>query len=232
MVERVVAIIPARGGSKRIKNKNSLDFFGKPLIAHTIESCLHSKMFDSVIVSTDDQKIAEIAMSYGAEVPFLREEFADDKSTVSQATVYYVQELERKLHRTYDIVVQLMPNCPLRGPKEIKKALLHFKKLNSNFQISAFKFGFMNPWWACTLTNDSKPKKLFPKATTIRSQDLSPVYCPTGAIWIARKSLLIKEKTFYGKNHTFHIIDWKAAVDIDTYEDLELAKVVYKLLQL
>ena len=92
-----IAIIPARGGSKRIPKKNIIDFFGKPLIAHTIESAIKSNIFDRVIVSTDCKEIAKISLQYGAEVPFMREDKADDFSPISDATIYTLKRLKKRV---------------------------------------------------------------------------------------------------------------------------------------
>jgi CMP-N-acetylneuraminic acid synthetase len=227
---RAIAIIPARGGSKRIPYKNILDFMGKPMIAWTIEAALKSNVFDRVVVSTDDKKIAKIAIQAGAEVPFLREEANDDITPVSVATIAAVKQAQDYWSEEYDIVVQLMANCPIRGSKEIVQSVNHFNAVDSNFQITCFKFGFMNPWWAVKLDERLKPEFIFPEATKKRSQDLPDLYCPTGAIWIAKTNELIKSNTFYGNGYIFFPIDWKSAVDIDNYDDIELAKTAYQML--
>ena len=94
MVKEAIAIIPARGGSERIKKKNILDFFGKPLIAWTIEAAIKSELFQKVLVSTEDEEIAEISLELGAEVPFLRKDYADDFSEVSKATISSLNQAE------------------------------------------------------------------------------------------------------------------------------------------
>ncbi|MFT6910009.1 MAG: CMP-N-acetylneuraminic acid synthetase [Oleiphilaceae bacterium] len=222
-----IAIIPARGGSKRIPKKNVIDFFGKPMIAWTIEAALQSELFDKVIVSTDDLEIAEISKSFGAEVPFLRFEAEDDFSPVSDATLSCLIQAEKFWQSSFDTVVQLMPNCPIRNCQDIVYALKEFNSRESDFQISAFEFGWMNPWWAAEIDDNHEPKQVFPKAIKKRSQDLKKLYCPTGAIWIARSECLKQEKTFYGKRYVFSVMPWSSAVDIDDYSDLEMAKATY-----
>ncbi|MDB2625667.1 acylneuraminate cytidylyltransferase family protein [Flavobacteriaceae bacterium] len=224
---RIVAIIPARGGSKRIPKKNIIDFQGKPMIAWTIEAALESKVFSEVIVSTDDIEIANIAKKHGASVPFLRTKNNDDHSTVSDVIVHVIEELEED----YDSVVMLMANCPLRNSDDVKKAIDFFSEnKNSDFQLSSFKFGWMNPWWAHTIEKEHIGKPLLPKNdATIRSQDLKDLHCITGAIWIANVKEIMKSKTFYGKNYTLKPIDWKNAIDIDDYEDLEMANIIFQL---
>jgi CMP-N-acetylneuraminic acid synthetase len=227
---KTVAVIPARGGSKRIPGKNIMDFMGKPLIAWTIEAALRAGIFQRIVVSTDDEKIAAVATECGIDVPFLRGEASDDISPVSIATISALKQAGKFWNEEYDIVVQLMANCPLRGSGDIVEAYNNFIDNNFNFQLSAFKFGWMNPWWATRLDSSQKPEFIFPEALKKRSQDLEELYCPTGAIWIARVDKLLKETTFYGNEYRFFPLDWKAAVDIDNYEDVEFAEMIFALL--
>lgn len=224
-----VAIIPARGGSKRIPKKNIIDFIGKPMISYTIEAAIKSDCFDDVIVSTDDAEIADVSIKYGAEVPFLRDNYADDHSTISQATVHTLQKIKSELHKTYDCVVQLMANCPIRDSGDIIEACNYFDNNPHNYQISAFKFGWMNPWWAHKLKDNHTATPIFDDATrNKRSQDQPDLYCPTGAIWIANTNRLEISESFYGALYRFYPMDWKSAMDIDDYEDLEFAKFLMK----
>lgn len=226
---KTIAIIPARGGSKRIPHKNIIDFLGKPMIAWTIEAALESKLFDRVLVSTDSQEIADVAIRYGSEVPFLRAEYADDITPVSEATLSALIQSEKYWQESYDCVVQLMANCPLRCSESIVSSFNRFQKSTSHFSISAFKFGWMNPWWAARLDNENKPSLLFPEAIKSRSQDLDDLYCPTGATWIASVEELKESRSFYGKNHIFTTIPWVEAVDIDDEDDLMMAKAAASL---
>lgn len=229
MVTKSIAIIPARGGSKRIPRKNVINFFEKPMIAYTIEACINSKEFDKVIVSTDSSEIAEISKNYGAEVPFLRTENADDKTPVSEAVLFALNQAEEYYNEKYDYVGQLMANCPIRDDNDIKNAYDNFIKNGYDSQLTCFKFGFMNPWWAFKMNEDFSATKLIEQDINIRSQDLEDLYCPTGAIWIAKAGKLREYKSFYTGNQRYFEIDWKSAIDIDNYEDLELAKAVYLL---
>jgi len=218
-----IAIIPARGGSKRIPRKNILDFDGKPMIAWTIEAALESDCFDQVLVSTDSEEIAEISIKAGASAPFLRQENADDEAPSSLATISALKQAEEHWLMHFDLIAQLMPNCPLRNAAHISAAIQNFQILNISFQISCFRFGWMNPWWAVKLDAEMAPTRLFPKALNTRSQDLDDLYCPSGAIWIAGRDELIDAKTFYGPGHRFFPMDWIGAVDIDDMSDYEMA---------
>lgn len=231
MVDKVIAIIPARGNSKRLPNKNIIDFFGKPLISWTIEAAIECGCFAKILVSTDHEAIAKIARKSGAEVPFMREQAADDFSPVSLATIAALRQAEAYWQTSFSHVVQLMANCPLRTKQDIIESLTHFKNANAEFQISCYKHGWMNPWLAVKINENSKPIHLFPEVFTKRSQDLESLYGPTGAIWIAKTEAFYKANTFYGPNYIFKPIKWTSAIDIDDEDDLLMARAI-KLLQL
>lgn len=226
---RCVAIIPARGGSKRLPGKNVMDFGGRPMLAWSVEAALQSAAFDRVIVSTEDSDIAHIAVSAGAEVPFFRNEFYDDVTPVSTVTVAALDQIRRTLSEEYETVVQLMANCPLRHANDIKAALEAFGAAGAQFQISCVRFDWRNPWWAFKRDSTGAGEWLFKEAQRQRSQDLPPLFCPTGAIWIASASALERRGTFYGPGHRFEPIDWDSAVDIDDAQDLEFAKAVLQM---
>lgn len=222
-----IAIILARGGSKRLPRKNVLDFHGKPMIAWSIEATLQSGQYEHVLVSTDDPEIAEIARAFGAEVPFLRDSAADDVAPSSEATLAALLQAEQHWGKKFDAVSQLMANCPLRDADDITAAVQNFHSQGADGQICTFRFGWMNPWWAAKLDEKGSPDYLFPEARLARSQDLPPLYCPSGAIWISRASVLKSARTFYVPGHIFHSLSWISAMDIDDAEDLEMAKACF-----
>ncbi|NJO53467.1 MAG: acylneuraminate cytidylyltransferase family protein [Bacteroidales bacterium] len=226
---RAIAVIPARGGSKRLPRKNILPFGGRPMIAWTIDAALRSGLFDTVLVSTEDAEIAEIARAEGAEVPFLRTAFYDDTTPISAATILAVDQMRSWSNRNHDLVVQLMANCPLRGSDEIIRAITAFQASKADFQISCTRFGWLNPWWALQLDANGAGSWAFPDAARSRSQDLPPLYVPTGAIWIAHAGPLVAAGTFYGPGHRFEPMPWQSAVDIDDAEDLAFAETALRL---
>ena len=229
MVRKRIAIIPARGGSKRIPKKNIIEFCDKPMIAWTIEAALKSNLFDRILISTDDPETADVARKWGGEAPFLRESHFDDHSTVSEATLSAIIQAGRYWGEEYDTVVQLMANCPLRGASEIVHALSQFDRHNRQFQLSCFKYGWMNPWWAVHLDTQGHPQALFAEAFGKRSQDLPELFCPSGAIWIADTKSFLQAGTFYGPGHCFEPMNWRAAVDIDDWDDLVFANAILRL---
>lgn len=228
MRAQAIAIIPARGGSKRIPGKNTHPLAGKPLIAYTIEAALESRLFRRVVVSTDSAEIAEIAQASGAEVPFLRSaHLSDDITPVSAVTVDALEKLDPAGH-LYEYVAQLMPNCPLRTCQDVIASQRQFHDTGTAAQISLVRYGWQNPWWAMRRnTNTFALEPLFPRELTSRSQDLPELFCPTGAIWWARTSVLRQEGTFHIPQRTGWEIAWHHGIDIDTLEDLALAEAVF-----
>lgn len=218
-----IAIIPARGGSRRIPRKNIAEFMGKPLIAWSIEAALKSGRFETVLVGTDDPEIAEIGRAYGATVPFLRQQTGDDHSPVSLATIEALEQYAAWRGRPAELVMQLLPTCPLRNEQHVRDSLDAFNRGSADFMLSCTDYGPLNPWWAISIAKDGTPRPLHPQAMTTRSQDLETVYCPSGAIWIARVPALLQSRTFYGPGHRFWAMDWRDAIDIDTPEDIALA---------
>tara|TARA_Y100001968_G_scaffold307221_2_gene324836 strand:+ start:21936 stop:22643 length:708 start_codon:yes stop_codon:yes gene_type:complete len=224
-----IAIILARGNSKRLPKKNILEFNSQPMISWTIQAAIKSNKFNKVIVSTDSKEIADIARSFDAEVPFLRETAADDFAHSSDATFFALKQAEKYWGTTFNYVTQLMANCPMRTSDDIINGFNVFKKSNSYSQISCFNYGWMMPWWALKLNKDGTAEKLFPNALKQRSQDLPELFCPTGALWIARRDEFVKTKSFYMKNTRFEPIHWISAVDIDNYDDLLMAELCLSL---
>ena len=193
------------------------------MIVWTILAALESDCFDRILVSTDSEEIAEVSISAGASVPFLRQQGADDEAPSSLATIGAVKQAEAYWRTRFDRIAQLMPNCPLRDVVHVRAAMDNFQRLNVAYQISCFRLGWMNPWWAVKLDVDMTPTRLFPEALSKRSQDLEHLYCPSGAIWIAGRDSLLEAGTFYGPGHRFFPMDWIGAVDIDDMDDYRMA---------
>lgn len=230
-MDKVIAIIPARAGSKRLPRKNIRDLAGKPMIAWTIEAALKSGIFSDVLVSTDGREIADVSKKFGASVPFLRDpKDADDHTPAHIATINALIQMEDYKKMDYDTLVQLMPNCPCRSASDIKEAYDNFVSSKADFQISVFKFGWMNPWWAMKIDGENRqPQPLFPEALKKRSQDLDELFCPTGAVWVAKAEALKREKTFYGTGYKVFPMNWQSAVDIDEADDFKMAEAIFHL---
>jgi pseudaminic acid cytidylyltransferase len=229
MATAKIAIIPARGGSKRIPGKNVRELGGRPMIAYTIEAACASGLFERVVVTTDSREIANIAERHGAEVPFLREAgLANDVTPASLATLDALQRLDPGGER-YDMLAQLMPNCPLRTAENVQHSHAQFQERNSPSQISVVRYGWQNPWWAMRRNQEFRLKPIFLEEMKQRSQDLPELFCPTGAIWWASAEALRREKTFYMEEQTGWEIPWQRGVDIDTPDDWAMAEVLLKM---
>jgi CMP-N-acetylneuraminic acid synthetase len=222
-----IAIVPARGGSKRLAGKNILDFFGKPLLAWSVEAGLESGVFDRVVVSTEDPAIAEIAQRHGADVPFLREAFSDDQSNISDVAVHVIRQLESKLDETCEVVAVLQATCPLRTAEDVRAAVAAFDAAGADFQMSCFHFHWFNPWWAFRRTECGHADYLHSEMIGVRSQDQPPLFGVTGAICLAKTPALLASGTFYARGQRFEPISWTSAVDIDDEEDLRFARAAY-----
>lgn len=226
-----LAVIPARGGSRRLPGKNIRDLCGKPIIAYTIEAALESGIFSRVIVSTDSQEIATLARHLGAEVPFLRDaSLADDYTPVSLVTLDALEKLNP--HGTILLnVAQLMANCPLRTAADVRDSYRQFVETGADSQISVTCYGWLNPWWAVMRSDGYQLTPIFPEQMSKRGQDLPEAFCPSGAIWWVKADVLRREKTFHIAGRTGWEIPWQRAVDIDTEDDWQLAELLMQAQQ-
>ena len=226
MRNKNIAVIPARGGSKRIPDKNIKELCGKPMIWYTIDAAIKSGLFEKVVVSTDSPKIREIALSCGAEVPFLRaSDISDDITPISVATLDTLNRFDIDCSK-YTHICQLMANCPMRNSDDIINSYEFFFTHDLDSQISVAKYGWLNPWWAMQLLPDKSMEPLFSDEFDMRSQDLKTVYCPTGAIWWSTCESLRENGTFFIPKYAGCELSWQHSLDIDNYEDLEMAKVL------
>lgn len=224
MIEKnkIVALIPARGGSKGIKNKNIIDLCGKPLISYTIQAALESKYIDKVIVSTDSQEIADVAIKYGAEVPFLRPgELASDTSKTIDAVMHAVGELEKRKEE-YDILILLQATQPLRTADDIDSAIELFIKNKGQSLVSVSPVED-NPILIRTIDNLGRMNSILPMKSTCRRQNMPLYYRVNGCIYIN----LISEldlNTSFNDNKIPYIMPKERSVDIDEIKDLLIAQ--------
>ena len=222
-INNALAIIPARGGSKRLPGKNILNFAGKPLIAWTIDAALKSNHISRVIVSTDDEAIAEIAVKHGAEVPFLRNaELANDEST----TVDVVLDLLTRINENYQHIALLQPTSPLRTTQHINESI---NKLGDNDAvISVVKTDHPIEWCNMLPADNSMDGFIDDRSKNMRSQEFPDRYRVNGAIYFIKTSKLLDEKTFQlNKGAVAYIMDASSSVDIDTMQDFIQALINY-----
>lgn len=219
--KKVLAIIPARGGSKGIPHKNIINLCGKPLIAYTIEAANQSTYIDTVIVSTDDVDIQRISEQYGALVPFLREaKIASDEATTISVVVDAVKRLEVNGEK-FDVVILLQPTSPLRTTEEIDVAIDIFFQNNMQGIVSV-NVAEVSPFLLRTIEG-SQLQRIISKSSTIRRQDMPTYYEVNGAIYINAISD-IRESLSFNDNPIPYIMSCEHSIDIDTWDDLEKAK--------
>ncbi|MEZ7892861.1 MAG: acylneuraminate cytidylyltransferase family protein [Candidatus Wallbacteria bacterium] len=220
--KKILALIPARGGSKGLPGKNIIDLCGKPLIAWTISEAHKSKYIDKTILSSEDNAIINVAIKYGCEVPFIRpaELSADDVSGMAPV----LHSIEK--FPGYDYIVLLQPTSPLRNCEDIDKCieLCINNKMNSCVSVSEPDH---SPYWMYSINSESKLVPLFEKESEIsRRQDLPEAYMLNGAVYVAKINWFLKTKTFFDKNTMAYIMQRERSVDIDNKIDLELAKII------
>lgn len=217
----VVAIIPARAGSKGLKDKNIIDLCGKPLMAYSIEAALKSKVFSRIIVSTDSERYAGIAIQYGAEVIMREKELASDTAT----TYMVVENILGKLGNI-DYFVLLQPTSPLRNETHIREAINLFEENSDKFDfLASVKEAEHASVLVKPIEEDLSLKFFDTDFSTYRRQGFKD-YSPNGAIFIAKPDAYLEQKHFFGKRSIGYIMDKYSSADIDDELDYELAKVL------
>jgi pseudaminic acid cytidylyltransferase len=224
-----LAIIPARGGSKRIPRKNIKYFLGKPIIAYAIENTINSQLFDEIMVSTDDEVIAEIAISYGAKVPFKRSE---KNSSDSATTIDVIKEVifsYEKLGRQFEYASCIYPCTPLLSKEKLKESFYLLKKNNLDCVFPIIKYGF--PIQRAARLNDKGLIEMFqPEHLTTRSQDLENSFHDAGQFYSFNVNNLVSKQKLITEL-TGHIeVSEMEAQDIDNLVDWKLAELKYKII--
>jgi N-acylneuraminate cytidylyltransferase len=222
-----LAIIPARKGSKRLPNKNRRDFLGKPTLVYSIEAALESNLFKEIMVSTDDEETAEIAIKFGASVPFLR----SIKNSSDYATTYQV--IEEVLHNYGQLNKEFENACCIYASPFITSIrLIEAKKLlvqeNADTVIPIVEFA-SNILRALTIS-DNKVRMISPENINVRSQDLNKFYHDAGKFYYFNTKKLLENGMIFSDNNSYILIPEVECHDINTETDWELAKLKYKFL--
>lgn len=216
-----VAIIPARGGSKRLPRKNVLDFHGKPILAYTIEAALHTGLFKKVVVSTEDAEIAGVASEYRAEVALRKSELATDSATVAQVCEDWLEE-ERAAGREYEVLCCLYATAPLRQAEDISATMSLLDKTRCRFAIAATRFSHY-PHQALLRKPDGTLVPKWPELCDLRSSEVGELLAGNGSTYAVYVEDFLRSKDFYGPGMRAHLMPFARSVDIDTAEDYELA---------
>ena len=218
---RILAVIPARGGSKGIPHKNIIDLCGKPLIAYTIEAAINSKYIDYVMVSTDDDEIANIALKYGAQVPFMRPtELASDTAKTIDAILHCISSL-KNIGKIFSDLILLQPTEPLRNNKDVDSAIESYYTYNRQPLVSVSEVDD-HP----ILIRSIKENRLMPLlnvSSTCRRQDMPNYYRVNGCIYINPVEYL-DENTSFNDNIIPYVMEKSHSVDIDDLSDMALAE--------
>lgn len=219
-----IALIPARGGSKRIPRKNIKPFLGKPLIAYSIETALASGCFDHVIVSTDDEEVATVAKRYGASVPFMRpKQLADDFSPTLAVIQHAIAQLDQQYE--FDAVCCIYATAPLLRPEDIQKGLKVLTSDNPTYTFSATEFDFPVQRG---FTLDGELSLLMPEHQNTRSQDLPTVYHDAGQFYWGKKSTFAAGTAIFSPQSRPIVLPKLRVQDIDTQRDWDFAEALYK----
>lgn len=214
-----LALIPARGGSKRLPRKNILPFAGKPMIVWTIEAAQESGLFDRVIVTTDDNEIADIALQFGAEVLMRPLRISNDKASLIDVVHFAAEHIQ-----TWpESICLLLGNCPLRGSEDIIDSAKLFHKINCPALLSVAKYGWTPPFRALETREDGL-HFMWAEWSHQKGQAYPDVVCPSGAVYWARTDKLKGSDTLYLPGIQGYPIAWERAIDIDTQEDFRLAE--------
>lgn len=224
---KIIAIIPARSGSKGLVDKNIKLLNNKPMIAYTIEAAIKSDVFDSVVVSTDSSQYACIAEKYGAEVPFIRPAYLSDDISSSKDVILHTLEKMEELGFEFDYFMMLQPTSPLRDEEDIRNAMELLLSKNANSIVSVCEEKHP-PLWSNTL-NENQSLDSFLRTDAIRRQDIDPFYRINGAIYLASVEYYKKYNDFYFDASYAYIMDEKKSIDIDGEIDFQFAELIISI---
>lgn len=227
--KRTIAIIPARGGSKRIPHKNVKKFLGKPIIAYSILAALRSKCFDTVMVSTDDKNIAKVAERYGATVPFFRSEKTSNNHAHLAEVIHEVLSSYKKIGHVYDQFCCLLATAPFVTPKILQASLGFLQQKNIHAVLPIIQY--TNPIQRALIMRKNILSMVNPAHYATRSQDLPKTFYDAGQFYMVKVAEFNKTKKLYLKKTYGIIIDEVQAQDIDNAIDWKLAEMKYKLVQ-
>jgi len=221
-----LAVIPARGGSKRIPRKNIREFAGKPMIAYAIEAALGSGQFDKVIVSTDDPEIAQIAVQFGAQAPFTRPAELSDDFTPTVPVIAHAVQTVMDLGDQPDLVCCIYPGVPMIDAADLKHAREHLQasKAHYAFPVAPFPAAIQRALRRDPATGDAQ--SFSPQYVNTRTQDLEPAYFDAGQFYWGRREAWLEGLSLHAHGTTIVLPEWRV-VDIDTPDDWARAELLY-----
>ncbi len=223
----IIAIITARGGSKRIPKKNIKDFFGKPMLSYAIQSALESNLFDEVMVSTDSEEIAGVARAYKATVPFMRSKKTSDDFAITHDVLEEVLSEYKKLGKEFDELCCIYPCVPFLRPQTLIDAYNLLKRKEANALIPVCKYP-VPVEWAMRISDDELYADNL-EAQKIRSQDIKSAYYDAGMFYFYKTDVFLQKRTTLFPKTVAYVIDGIECQDIDTPDDWKMAELKYKL---
>lgn len=224
-----IAIITARGGSKRIPRKNIKDFCGKPILAYSIEAAVSSGLFDTVMVSTEDEEIAEVAKRYGAEVPFYRsEKTAGDFATTNDVLLEVLEEYKKR-GQEFELACCIYPTAPFVSAGKLKKAMRELENSDADTLIPVVPFSY--PPQRAMVVREGRLVFFQPEYMDSRSQDLEPHYHDVGQFYVFRTEAFERNRKLMLGNILPFVISELEVQDIDNESDWKIAEMKYKLMQ-
>jgi len=220
--QKILALIPARGGSKRIPEKNIKVLSGKPLISYSIITAKKSKYIDKVIVSTDNEEIADISREFGSKVIIRPKELAKDETPTIEAVFHAIDSLKKE---NYDpnIIVLLQPTSPLRNTKDIDNAIEIYLNNNCESVVSVCELKH-TPYWSLKIDGGYLKPLFGEKYLKVRNQDFEKAYLPNGAIFVSEPKYIFKYRSFYCKYTIPYMMPFERSIDIDNEFDFMLAE--------
>lgn len=231
-VRPVLAIVPARGGSKGLPAKNLRPLAGLPLIAHSILFTKLCPEIDRCIVSTDSEEIADVARRYGADVPFLRPaHLATDEAAMWPVLQHAVREVEREQGLRFEFVLLLQPTAPCRIPEDVSRALSLLQEDSNAVGVVAVSEPEFNPRWVCVEERNGYMQSLFPESEAcVRRQDVPTVYRVNGLLYLWRSDYLLNAAApqYDEKPHRMLLVPDLRALDIDTERDLLICELLIR----
>ena len=230
MSEKAIAIITARGGSKRIPKKNIKEFCGKPIIAYSIRAALDSGIFDEVMVSTDSEEIAEIARAYGAKVPFMRSAKTSDDFATTADVLMEVLERYQEMGRTFDVMSCIYPTAPFVTPQKLQSAYDTLTKEQAVMAMPVVAFSY--PPQRSYVLNGNLLEMMWKENYNKRSQDLEKMYHDAGQFYMYQVEAFVRLKGQMTESIVPVIIDEMEVQDIDNESDWKLAELKYQMIKM
>jgi pseudaminic acid cytidylyltransferase len=227
-MKKCLAIITARGGSKRIPRKNIKNFLGSPIIKYSIDAALNAGCFDEVIVSTDDEEIADLAISLGAKVPFMRSNENSNDFATTADVITEVLEIYHQLGQHFDYACCIYPTAPFVNAYKLNEAYKMLIEKGAETVVPVVSFGF--PILRSFKMENGLIKMNWPEHINTRSQDLPPAYHDCGQFYFIKTDLFLQNKKLFSDNSIGYEMPESEVQDIDTEEDWKLAEIKYSFL--